>query len=78
MALAPDAQEIVDALVVGRTPDVFVPEPGFRKLFNGRDLTGWAGRPEHWSVRDGAITGVTPAETPAQGNNFLIANRCWV
>src|SRR6266542_2811081 len=50
-------------------------EPGFTSLFNGKDLTGWAGRPEHWSVQDGAITGRTTSEHPAQGNNFLIARR---
>jgi uncharacterized protein (TIGR03067 family) len=48
-------------------------EPGFKSLFNGKDLTGWAGRPQHWSVQDGAITGVTTKEKPAEGNNFLIA-----
>jgi uncharacterized protein (TIGR03067 family) len=48
-------------------------EPGFKSLFNGKDLTGWAGRPQHWSVQDGAITGVTTKDNPAQGNNFLIA-----
>jgi hypothetical protein len=48
-------------------------EPGFQSLFNGKDLTGWAGRPEHWSVEDGAITGRTTGEHPAKGNNFLIA-----
>ncbi len=48
-------------------------EPGFKSLFNGKDLTGWAGRPQHWSVQDGCITGATTAENPAQGNNFLIA-----
>ncbi len=46
---------------------------GFKSLFNGKDLTGWAGRPQHWSVEDGAITGRTTKEDPAQGNNFLIA-----
>ena len=73
VALPADAKEIVDALVAGRTPNVFVPEPGFKKLFNGHDLTGWAGRPGHWSVEDGAITGKTTKENPAKGNNFLIA-----
>jgi uncharacterized protein (TIGR03067 family) len=48
-------------------------EPGFKSLFNGQDLKGWSGRPQHWSVEDGAITGVTTKENPAQGNNFLIA-----
>src|SRR5438477_9864858 len=47
-------------------------EPGFQSLFNGRDLTGWAGRPQHWSVEGGAITGRTTKEHPAEGNNFLI------
>ena len=45
---------------------------GFEPLFNGKDLTGWEGRPEHWSVEDGAITGKTTKEHPAKGNNFLI------
>jgi uncharacterized protein (TIGR03067 family) len=48
-------------------------EPGFKSLFNGKDLAGWAGRTNHWSVEDGAITGVTTKENPARGNNFLIA-----
>jgi len=48
-------------------------EPGFKSLFNGKDLTGWAGRTNHWSVEDGAITGATSKENPARGNNFLIA-----
>jgi hypothetical protein len=32
---------------------------GFRPLFNGKDLTGWDGNPELWSVEDGAIVGTT-------------------
>src|SRR4029077_8376180 len=32
IALAADAKEIVDTLAGGGTPDVFVPEPGFKKL----------------------------------------------
>lgn len=48
-------------------------ERGFTSLFNGKDLTGWAGRTNHWSVQDGCITGITTKENPAQGNNFLIA-----
>jgi putative heme-binding domain-containing protein len=72
-ALPADAKEIVDALNEGRKPNVFVIEPGFKKLFNGRDLSGWEGRAGHWSVEDGAITGRTTKEHPAKGNNFLIA-----
>ena len=48
-------------------------ETGFTSLFNGKDLTGWEGRKEHWTVEDGAITGTTSKENLAKGNNFLIA-----
>ena len=34
-------------------------EKGFVSLFNGKDLTGWAGEATYWSARDGAITGRT-------------------
>ena len=47
-------------------------EAGFKSLFNGKDLAGWDGRPEHWSVEGGAISGRTTKEHPAKGNNFLI------
>ena len=43
-----------------------------KPLFNGKDLTGWKGQPEFWSVKDGAITGQTTKETPAKENTFLI------
>jgi Domain of Unknown Function (DUF1080) len=41
-------------------------------LFNGKDLTGWKGQPEFWSVQDGAITGHTTATTAVKENTFLI------
>jgi len=47
-------------------------EAGFKSLFNGKDLAGWAGRPQHWSVEDGAIPGRTTKEHPAEGKNFLL------
>jgi hypothetical protein len=47
-------------------------EEGFEPLFNGKDLSGWTGNPQLWSVKDGAITGQTTAETPARHNTFLI------
>jgi len=50
-------------------------ERGFKSLFNGKDLSNWAGRPNHWSVEDGCITGTTSKENPAKGNNFLILQR---
>jgi hypothetical protein len=47
-------------------------EKGFQSHFNGKDLTGWDGVPKLWSVKDGAITGQTTAENPAQRNTFLV------
>jgi len=32
---------------------------GFVNLFNGKNLNGWAGDPQYWSVEDGALTGKT-------------------
>ena len=47
-------------------------EDGFRSLFNGKDLTGWDGNPAVWSVRDGAITGVTQGPESLPYNQFII------
>jgi hypothetical protein len=47
---------------------------GEKNLFNGKDLTGWEGNPQLWSVQDGAITGkanFTP-ETTISHNTFIV------
>ncbi|WP_020468598.1 3-keto-disaccharide hydrolase [Zavarzinella formosa] len=44
----------------------------WKELFNGKDLTGWKGFPELWSVKDGAITGYTKDGKLPKGNSFLI------
>jgi hypothetical protein len=41
-------------------------------LFNGKDLTGWEGDPEVWTVEEGAIVGRTAAEGQIKNNTFLI------
>ncbi|NDC64584.1 MAG: DUF1080 domain-containing protein, partial [Planctomycetia bacterium] len=41
-------------------------------IFDGESLAGWEGKPEFWSVRDGAIVGETTAERPTKGNTFLV------
>ena len=46
-------------------------EPGFKSLFNGKDLEGWDGDPKHWSVVDGVIRGDSTVNK-AGGNTFLI------
>jgi hypothetical protein len=45
---------------------------GFVSLFDGHTLNGWDGDRAIWSVRDGAITGQTTAETGLKENDFLI------
>jgi putative heme-binding domain-containing protein len=40
-------------------------------LFNGRDLTGWSGNPELWSVEDGEIVGRSPG---LKHNEFLFSD----
>src|SRR5204863_8573259 len=47
-------------------------EADFKSLFNGKDLSGWDGNPDFWSVKDGVITGQTMADNPTKGNTFLI------
>ena len=47
-------------------------ENGFKKIFNGEDLTGWDGDSRLWSVKDGVIHGETTPEKKANGNTFLI------
>ncbi len=42
---------------------------GFVRLFNGKNLNGWEGDSKFWSVRDGAITGVTDGSV--RTNRFL-------
>ena len=44
----------------------------FRSIFDGKSLEGWDGNPEFWSVRDGAITGLTTPDNPTRGNTFII------
>lgn len=53
-------------------------EAGFKSLFNGKDLSGWEGNTDLWSVRDGAITGRTspsaddPQRSTLKHNTFLV------
>ena len=53
-------------------------QAGEKQLFNGKDLTGWKGNTDLWSVKDGAITGQTqpdpanPAKSTLKGNTFLV------
>ena len=44
----------------------------FKSLFNGKDLTGWSGKTDYWSVEGGMIKGETTKENPTKSNTFLI------
>ena len=44
----------------------------FQTLFNGKDLSGWKGKSEFWTVKDGAIFGQTTKDKPTKGNTFLV------
>lgn len=42
---------------------------GFARIFNGKNLNGWEGDRQYWSVKDGAITGT--ADGTLKMNRFL-------
>jgi hypothetical protein len=45
---------------------------GFMPIFNGRDMTGWAGLEGWWSVEDGALTSQSTKEKPCTRCNYLM------
>ena len=47
-------------------------EAGFVSLFNGRDLTGWDGKPGWWSVEDGTLTAQSTPQKKCTKCNYLI------
>lgn len=55
----------VASAAVGTKPDA----DGFVSLFDGKSLRGWEGDPQYWSVKDGAITGLTDGSLKM--NRFL-------
>jgi arylsulfatase A-like enzyme len=62
--MSTDPYPVASAAVTVR-PDA----DGWVRLFNGRNLNGWAGDKEFWSVEDGAITGKT--DGTLKMNRFL-------
>lgn len=45
-------------------------ERGFKYIFNGKNLTGWEGNSQYWSVEEGALTGKT--DGTLKRNSFII------
>ncbi|MGB7325101.1 MAG: family 16 glycoside hydrolase, partial [Rubripirellula sp.] len=58
----------VSAIALADDPD----QSRFESLFNGKDLSGWAGKEGFWSVKNGLIVGETTKANPTQGNTFLV------
>ena len=52
--------------------DLCAEEPGVTPIFNGKDLGGWQGNTDLWSVKDGAIVGHSDKNVPQ--NEFLWSN----
>lgn len=62
----------VASAAVGTNPG----KDGFMRIFNGKDLRGWAGDSKYWSVKDGALTGVTDGSL--KRNHFITWNKSTV
>jgi len=74
-AISLTAAHAVDTTEVLNGPADAVPTAPVIKgkpIFNGKDLTGWKGVEGFWSVKDGAITGLTTNENKVKENTFLI------
>lgn len=46
------------------------PPKGFERIFNGKDLSEWDGNAKYWSVKEGAMTGVTDGSL--KYNRFIV------
>lgn len=47
-------------------------EEGFESMFNGKDLTGWEGKPGGWYVEDGLMTSQSTKENPCVKHHYLM------
>lgn len=66
------ALQALAAFLLASLAPLHAAEEEFLSLFNGKDLTGWDGNPELWSVKDGCITGTTTGPEQLAYNQFLI------
>ena len=62
----------ITALLLSSLGFTFAQDDSFKPIFNGKDLTGWDGNPELWSVKDGVIVGKTTGPEQLKYNQFLI------
>jgi hypothetical protein len=52
-------------------PHLATDEDGFVSMFNGKDLTGWEGKPGGWWVEDGTIASESTPEKPCVKHHYL-------
>ena len=57
--------------LLARVPEDAV-EEGFTRIFNGKDLSGWDGKPGWWTVEDGAITSESTPQKICTEPTYLI------
>ena len=63
---------VIAAVLIGLSQGVIAADAGWEKMFNGKDLTGWEGKPGGWTVEDGAITGRSTKEKPCLKHHYLM------
>ena len=66
---------LIIACCASAAADADGPKPdteGFVPIFNGRDMTGWEGKPGWWKVEDGALTSESTPEKPCKKCNYLM------
>jgi hypothetical protein len=59
--------------VLTATPASLAESKDTSGFFNGKDLEGWEGLMQYWSVKDGAIVGYTPSDP--RHNTFLCSKK---
>jgi type 1 glutamine amidotransferase len=59
-------------LQFGPVSDVSAQDDGFKPIFDGKSLAGWAGNEKFWRVEDGAIVGESTEDNKVDVNRFLV------
>jgi hypothetical protein len=68
----PNMKALSSLIILCCLSDILFADEGFRSLINGRDLTGWEGSPNHWSVENGIVIGTCSGPDDLDHNTFLI------
>jgi len=65
-------KKLLSLLLFTSTVAFAADDAGFKPLLDGTSLAGWDGKPEFFSVKDGAIHAETTTANPLKKNTFLI------